>query len=141
MHAITNPYPGAKNSYTTTLAYLLRIPRRFRPLLLIGFCVLTFSFVFLNNVTHRKDHLGGSIVNQRGPVSPRRFVEIDGRKQAVSGQINGLVKNAGAAEGAEQPSFAIPSDEPFKFANPREELTALLSVSQTAMSCAFFVGD
>ena len=129
MHAITNPYPSAKSSYTTTLAYLLRIPRRYRPLLLIGFCVFTFSLVFLNNGTQRSDH-PGSIVNQRGSISPRRFVEVDGARQAVIGHVDGAVGHDGTAEDS---AFAMSLDEPFRFANPREELSALLSVSQANM--------
>ena len=52
IYPISNPYVSGKNSYTSTLTYLFRIPRRLRPVLLIGFCVFVFGLVYLNQAVY-----------------------------------------------------------------------------------------
>lgn len=64
MLTITNPYHGSKQSYPNTLAYLLRVPRRLRPVFLIGFCFFTFGLVLLNNAASRTQPIE-AIVTQR----------------------------------------------------------------------------
>ena len=101
IYPISNPYASGKNSYTSTLTYLFKFPRRFRPVLLIGFCVFVFGLVYLNQAVYEvpEDEAVYEV-----PQSPS--LEQDTRVQ-----------------------FHAPLSSTLQFQDKTEELAALISVS------------
>ncbi|ORY27169.1 hypothetical protein BCR39DRAFT_538708 [Naematelia encephala] len=125
LHPISNPYRGVKQSYSSTLTYLLRVPRRLRPALLIGFCLATFALVFLGRAWSEAGQLDAVV--QRNKMLGRRFIEVEGlvgindrRKQAVLSDVD--------AEEAVHSAFSTShSTASLSFESHSEELAALIS--------------
>ncbi len=131
MLTITNPYHGSKQSYPNTLAYLLRVPRRLRPVFLIGFCFISFALVLVNNSMSRSSQMD-SILKQQRQMHSRRFIPIDGLL-GINDRRNQALMGSGAkareAESAVQSAWSPPSNvETLAFASTQDEFAALISV-------------
>nr|XP_031862726.1 uncharacterized protein CI109_001738 [Kwoniella shandongensis]KAA5529798.1 hypothetical protein CI109_001738 [Kwoniella shandongensis] len=129
--SVSNPYEQKNAPYSTTLTYLLRIPRRLRPVLLIGLCVLTFGLVLLNRAMSMANHLEHSMANKQPAAFARRFVEVSGLNDA-KGQHPLVVDAAERARLAEalvqSTTKGLDGDRTgLRFEDTKEELAALIS--------------
>ncbi|WVW83025.1 hypothetical protein I302_105041 [Kwoniella bestiolae CBS 10118] len=123
-HPITNPYGTGNPSYSTTLSYLLRIPRRLRPVLLIGVCVFTFGLVLLNRAMSHANHMDHLIKQQRDLAFSRRYVD----QHDTSGQyplMANEIDDARSAEAAMQSTVVV--GKSLEFESVQEEFAALIS--------------
>ncbi|WWC89983.1 uncharacterized protein L201_004913 [Kwoniella dendrophila CBS 6074] len=126
-HPITNPYGTGNPSYSTTLSYLLKIPRRLRPVLLIGVCVFTFGLVLLNRAMSQATHMD-HLINQRDLAFSRRYVDQSSGHAQVNDQyplIANVIDDARQAEAAIQTTTA--AGKALEFKNTEEEFAALIS--------------
>ncbi|WVR05185.1 hypothetical protein IAU60_002197 [Kwoniella sp. DSM 27419] len=121
---LTNPFSENGRPYTSSLAYLLRVPRRLRPVLLIGFCVITFGFVMLNRAMSHARHMESHMLNQRIPFTRREMFDADGLR-IQHPVLAGQAENARSAEAAVQAEVGV--DPSMVFLNAQEELAALIS--------------
>jgi hypothetical protein len=130
MYSILSPYPSAKHghSYTTTLSYLLRIPRRYRPAILLGFCILTFAFVYLSRAMSHATHLDALVNQRRAMALGRRYIEAEGLTD-MSDKV-GSGKQAIFTPTTPKANSAVSGGEALlQFESADEELTALIAVS------------
>ncbi|WRT67191.1 uncharacterized protein IL334_004157 [Kwoniella shivajii] len=132
-HPITNPYGTDNPSYSTSLSYLLRIPRRLRPFLLVGVCLFTLTLVFMNRAITQANHMD-HILHQRDLASDRRYSPL-----AQTGDQHPLIMSeeidhARQAEAAVQ--SIVPLRKGLQFENEQEELAALISFVTSTTSNA-----
>ncbi|WWD10087.1 hypothetical protein V865_008220 [Kwoniella europaea PYCC6329] len=123
-HPITNPYGTGNPSYQTTLSYLLRIPRRLRPVLLIGVCVFTFGLILLNRAMSHANHMDNLIKQQRELAFSRRYVnqpQSADQYPLMASEID----DARQAEAAVQSTVVV--GKGLEFENVQEEFAALIS--------------
>ncbi|WWC61062.1 uncharacterized protein I303_103640 [Kwoniella dejecticola CBS 10117] len=127
-HPITNPYGSGNLSYTTTVSYLLRIPRRLRPVLLVGVCVFTFGLVLLNRAMNQAAHLD-HVVNQQNLAFGRRYVDLyhtDHGKASDHAIMAERTDNARQAEAGVQ-KVLVAGGKVLEFESPEEEFAAVIS--------------
>lgn len=145
MQQIANPYSAGKTSYSTTLHYLLRIPRRFRPVLLVLFCLITFSVVYLQSAMSEATVLDRIVKEKHRQMAfGRRYTSIEGLVdindyKAQATLFAQMQADDEAAEGAPTPvaTWSPPASmSAIEFADEQEEYAALLSfvTSTTANS-------
>ncbi|KAK8869737.1 hypothetical protein IAR55_000305 [Kwoniella newhampshirensis] len=128
------PYQYHQNSssYTTTLTYFLRIPRRLRPVLLVAVCILTFGLVMLSRAMSLASHMEYRMAS-RPTAFARRFVEISGMNDINAKDqyplVIDAVEKARLAEAAVQSKVHSSSGDAkgLVFENTQEELAALIS--------------
>jgi hypothetical protein len=140
MHSILSPYPSANHgrSYATTPSYLLRIPRRYRPAILLGFCIFTFAFVYLSRAMSHATHLDALVNQRRAMAHGRRYIEAGGLTD-ISGKV-GHGKQAVLAPTAPKANSAVSGgEELLRFESVDEELTALIAVSLLRPSPAYHI--
>ncbi|WWC69390.1 uncharacterized protein I206_103329 [Kwoniella pini CBS 10737] len=127
-HPITNPYGSDNPSYSTTVSYLLRIPRRLRPVLLVGVCIFTFGLVLLNRAMNQATHLD-HIVKEQNLAFGRRYVDLyhtDHGKASDHAFMAERTDNARQAEAGVQ-KVLVAGGRTLQFENTQEEFAAVVS--------------
>ncbi|KIR59947.1 glutathione transferase [Cryptococcus bacillisporus CA1873] len=126
---ITNPYGSDNPSYPVGITYLLRIPRRLRPYLLVAFCLFTFSFILLNRAVSNSQYTEAIAMQKQPSHSAHRYVPIE-ELQETNGRSSRLLlsKYATDARVAEADVQVKKKDaELLRFESGEEELAALIS--------------
>jgi hypothetical protein len=120
-HSIISPYSGVRQSYTTTLTYLLRVPRRLRPALLLTFCLVTFGLVYFNHAMHQATAMDRLVVQRQAAEMSRRYVQAESGAEMGEDWSTQMDIHAQRVE--------MPISESIVFDSKKDELAALLSVS------------
>lgn len=105
------------------LSRYTRIPRRYRPLLLLGFCLVTFV-VILFTPSATPSH--AAMLNSRLATGSKRYVRNGAA--AVADFAKGRMPVLAPSAGASRPS-AVHGAQPIQFENTAEEIAALIAVS------------
>ncbi|ADV19495.1 Hypothetical Protein CGB_A2760C [Cryptococcus gattii WM276] len=126
---ITNPYGSDNPSYPISITYLLRIPRRLRPYLLVAFCLFTFSFILLNRALSNSQYTEAIAMQKQPSHSAHRYVPIE-ELQETNGRSSHLLLSQYATDArvAEADVQVKKKDaELLRFESGEEELAALIS--------------
>ncbi|OCF41296.1 hypothetical protein I317_04867 [Kwoniella heveanensis CBS 569] len=118
---LTNPFTYGNR--TTSLTYLLRIPRRLRPVLLLGVCVITFGLVFLSRAMSHARHMDSVIAYKHQMAFGRRELAA----KTAAGQHPLLVSETLDAQKAEAVIASHSGVTSLAFESVEEELAALIS--------------
>ncbi|KAL0254018.1 hypothetical protein I308_101397 [Cryptococcus tetragattii IND107] len=108
---ITNPYGSDNPSYPVSITYLLRIPRRLRPYLLVAFCLFTFSFILLNRAVSNSQYTEVIAMQKPPSHSAHRYVPIEELQETNGRDVQVKKKDA----------------QLLRFESGEEELAALIS--------------
>ncbi|WVQ78343.1 hypothetical protein IAT38_000428 [Cryptococcus sp. DSM 104549] len=121
---ITNPYGTHNPSYSTSFAYLLRIPRKLRPVLIAGMCVFLFGLMLLSRAMSEAGALERGLAGGRQGVGmfERRVVEgeEESRRHPL---VKALAAQAAVAEERVQSHMEVGG---MKFESKQDELAALI---------------
>ncbi|WVF72210.1 hypothetical protein IAT40_007022 [Kwoniella sp. CBS 6097] len=124
---LTNPFTYGNR--TTSLTYLLRIPRRLRPVLLLGVCVITFALVFLSRAMSHARHMDSVIAYKHQMAFGRRELAAKTAAAAAGpqGQHPLLVSETLNAQKAEAVIASSSGVTGLTFETVEEEMAALIS--------------
>ncbi|WVQ98786.1 hypothetical protein IAU59_005917 [Kwoniella sp. CBS 9459] len=123
---LTNPF--AYGNRTTSLSYLLRIPRRLRPVLLLGVCVITFGLVFLSRAMSHARHMDSVIAYKHQMGFGRRELAAGAAAaKTAAGQHPLLISETLDAQKAEAVIASSSGVTGLTFETVEEELAALIS--------------
>lgn len=125
-HLMANPYYASPQTFHTTASYLPRVPRRMRPCILVGLCLFVITIVFFFRAISQSSRMDVLMAQRRAALLEQKYVEhglmdINTAKQADA-------DHEAILEVQRAPVEAQPL---VKFTNTKDELIALISVSQS----------
>ncbi|OXG31552.1 glutathione transferase [Cryptococcus neoformans Ze90-1] len=126
---ITNPYGSDNPSYPIGITYLLRIPRRLRPYLLIAFCLFIFGFILVNKAVSASQSTSAIVIQKQFSHSAHKYIPIESLHGIDDGSSHLLLSQQATDASVVEVDAQATKDhaEIFRFESVEEELAALIS--------------